>query len=429
MENRKDYHRAAIRQMGCPFYLYDERILFERIALVRRALPRIGVCFAMKAAPALAGVLKDRVDRLEVCSTGEYAICFGKEVTPEKILVSGVNKTEESLRWILDRLGERGCYTIESEQHFRLLDSLAAALGKKLSCYIRLSSGNQFGVDREELEHLCEKVIASPQLELVGIHYFSGTQKTIKRIEKELTELAEYGKKLQQQLGRKLSLEYGPGLSVNCFCKEQAGMDAEGISAAADAAILQEQADATAQLQELGRILEETRIREVFEEVTFEYGRFLAACCGFYFTKVADLKTTEGVNYAILDGGLHQITYFGSMAGMKLPFIDVMKEDAGDLETDPGRQDYLLAGSLCSANDVLVRKAALPELSIGDILRFSLAGAYCSTEGISLLLTRDLPALAVLLEDGSIKPLRGHMGTSMLNAPDLQDPLSVPYRY
>ncbi len=414
--------------MGCPFYLYDETLLSQRIETIRRALPGIGVCFAMKAAPALAGVIKERVDRLEVCSTGEYAICFEKKVAPEKILVSGVNKSEESLRWTVDRLRDRGSYTIESEHHFQLLDAMAAELGSKLSCYIRLSSGNQFGVDRKTLLQLCEKVIASPHLELAGIHYFSGTQKTIKRIEKELCELAAYGQELQQRLGRELSLEYGPGLSVNCFYKGQDGLQQKSASAAQEA-ILQEAADCEEQLRELGRILEETRIREVFGDITFEYGRFLAASCGFYFSRVADLKTTEGVNYAILDGGLHQITYFGSMAGMKLPYIDAIDGSTYELKQDAEKSDYLLAGSLCSANDVLVRKAALPALSIGDILRFSLAGAYCSTEGISLFLTRDLPALALLSEDHAIEPLRGHIGTGRLNAPNQQDPGFLPYSY
>lgn len=392
--------RELINKYKTPFYLYDEPIPEKRTKDMREALPGIGLCFALKAAPVLTGVLAPMVDRLEVCSPGEYEICIRNGVPADKLLVSGVNKTYESIKRILELGQGLGWYTIESPEHFDILDRCAEEAGVKLNCYIRLSSGNQFGVDKDTLEALAEKVMASGNLELEGIHFFSGTQKTIKRIEGELSELAEYGEVLKKKLGTEIGLEFGPGLGVNYFgAGEASGRDIE-------------QAQAEKQLRELAETVDITGIKSVYKDVTFEYGRFIAAASGRYFTGVADIKRTYDVNYAILEGGIHQLTYYGSMAGMKVPFIEMVPQDEGRTgET----ADYVLAGSLCSVNDILVRKAALPELKKGDTLIFDLAGAYALTEGIGMFLSRDLPAILIRDAQGEVRLVRDHMETNGIN--------------
>ena len=138
------------------------------------------------------------------------------------------------------------------------------------------------------------------------------------------------------------------------------------------------------------------------------------------------------------------------MAGMKVPYIDVIKmsanddtlsgdgkksSDSGSTDADKLTQDsgstkadkltqnpdspdesaeYVLAGSLCSVNDILVRKAVLPELKKGDVLSFDLAGAYALTEGIALFLSRDLPAI-LIRDNDDIRIIRDHIETNPIN--------------
>ena len=165
--------------------------------------------------------------------------------------------------------------------------------------------------------------------------------------------------------------------------------------------------------------------------MTFEYGRFIAAASGRYFTGVADIKKTYDVNYAILEGGIHQLTYYGSMAGMKIPYIMAVSAEEKSQSTAAGEKadgieaenkadgtetkEYVLAGSLCSVNDILVRKAVLPELKKGDTLIFDLAGAYALTEGIGLFLSRDLPAVLIRDLNGEVRLVRDHMETNSIN--------------
>ena len=456
--------KEIIKKYKTPFYLYDTAALHERTEMMRQKLPDIGLCFAMKAAPILAGSIYEMVDRLEVCSPGEYEICIRNAVPPEKLLVSGVNKTYDSIRRILELGNGRGWYTIESPEHYEILEKCAADAGVKLRCFIRLSSGNQFGVDKATLEMLAEKVMKSESLELTGIHFFSGTQKTLKRIEAELTELSEYGPELMKKLAPQdeLELEFGPGLGVDYFfdprkAASSGHVEAETASSGqadgdvassgqvdgkatssgqgtqqADSGLTGrsvERQEAERALGSLAELIEKTGIRKLFKRITFEHGRFIAASTGRYFTGIADLKTTYDVNYAILEGGIHQLTYYGSMAGMKVPYITVISPggeakgssmDAGQVKNSAGNntvnvKEYVLAGSLCSINDIIVRKAALPELSMGDTLMFDLAGAYSLTEGIGLFLSRDLPAILMKDEKGNVRLLRDHMETNPIN--------------
>ena len=142
---------------------------------------------------------------------------------------------------------------------------------------------------------------------------------------------------------------------------------------------------------------------------TVEMGRFFAASCGFYMTSAADIKSTDGINYVICDGGINQLNYYGQNMAMKIPPIETLDDKQGEIT------DYCLCGSLCTTADVLIRKVSLPKLEIGDTLVFSKCGAYSMCEGLSIFLSRSLPAVAAYSETNGIKPLRGHTETFTLN--------------
>ena len=105
--------RTVAATYGTPTYIFDVREVEARIRLLRSLLPEdTGLCFAVKANPFLIPYVADLVDRLEVCSPGEYEICIQEQIVPEKIVVSGVNKTYESMKRILSYSKGAGIYTI-----------------------------------------------------------------------------------------------------------------------------------------------------------------------------------------------------------------------------------------------------------------------------------------------------------------------------
>ncbi len=57
---------------------------------------RAKLCYAMKANPFLAGTAE--LDRYEVCSPGEFAICERIGIPMSRIVLSGVYKAETDLK-------------------------------------------------------------------------------------------------------------------------------------------------------------------------------------------------------------------------------------------------------------------------------------------------------------------------------------------
>ena len=151
----KELRKAA--EFGTPLYVFHEEELRETTRRLENTLGKAaGLCYAMKANPFLVKVMEQLVDRIEVCSMGEFAICEEQGIAPGKILVSGVLKKPGKLNAVLDKYGNACLYTAESLQQFELLKTWAIEHEQEISVFPRLTSGNQFGMDQKTIEGLIE---------------------------------------------------------------------------------------------------------------------------------------------------------------------------------------------------------------------------------------------------------------------------------
>ncbi len=388
---------------GTPTYVFFEEELTKQVDLIRKMLPQgTGLCFAMKANPFLAGALAGLTDKLEVCSYGEYEICIREGIAADRLVVSGVSKTLEQMEEIMCYSKGRGTYTIESKQQYEVLKTCAGKLGVRLNVLLRLSSGNQFGMDEESLTQVLSQIDGDDLMDVVGLHYYGGTQKKAEKVEKELKLLEEVAKRISETYKLDgLELEYGPGLRVSYFENDSAGE--------------KESADAERQLTKLACMLEKL---QGYNQVTIELGRFLTAYCGCFLTRIMDIKQTGKSGYIIVDGGIHQINYYGQLMGMKKPYMKLIGEnevrEVG--QNDGGQGGYSVCGSLCTANDVLVRDIKLDCPKTGDVISFERCGAYSVTEGMALFLSRDLPQVLYVKADGTVERLRNKTEINIFNA-------------
>lgn len=372
-----------------PAFIFDADEFGKRARNVKSAIGGAALCYSIKANPFLLACLPEEIDRVEVCSPGELAICRRVGVDPSTVVYSGVNKGSgdiaEAIEYGADLL------TAESLRQLGLINAAALAAGKRVRVALRLTSGNQFGMDSENLKRAVAERGSYESVDIVAIHYYSGTQKKkLAVVEKELAELEELADTLEERFGLSgISLEYGPGLPADYF-----GVDPEGRDMAV--------------LAEAGAMIAAVAARR---SVTVEFGRFLASPCGTYLTAAADIKNNNGENFVICDGGINHLKYYGQTMAMQTPPITLL----GD--TGERTEDYTLCGSLCTTADILVRKVTLPALSVGDVLAFGRCGAYSVTEGIGLFLSRQLPRIVLHSERGGNRLLRDFYGTDILNSP------------
>ena len=203
------------------YYVFDLGRVRDRVAYLRRLLgTEVSLAYAVKANTFIIEGILPYVERLEVCSPGEAAICEKLGVPPEKMVISGVYKTP--------RLLERSVKSAPGR-----MDELLAALE------------------------------------------------------------AEYGYRAEE-------LEYGTGFPVSYY-------DGESL-------------DEEALITGFAQVLRDMTCKP---KITLELGRSIAACCGKYYTHVVDKKRNKGQNYLLVDGGMHQLVYFGQFLGMKQPILSV----------------------------------------------------------------------------------------------------------
>lgn len=398
-----------------PYYVFDTDEFAKRAAMIRAALDckggrRIPLCFSIKANPFLLHRLPEGLDHVEVCSPGELEICIALGVKPESIIYSGVMKEKCDIERAVSY--GAGILTCESIRHAALISEVmieciqegaheAEFAETKAQVILRLTSGNQFGMSLEDIEYIISHPDEFKGITVMGIHYYSGTQKSLRKINKDLEKIKSALSILKEKYGFEPQLvEYGPGLCVEYFEEDWQEKEKQSLDEAAEV------------------------LRKFAEEypLGIEMGRFLAASCGKYYTQVKDLKSTGDANYAILDGGIHHLNYFGQRMAMQVPPIRVYGGEGSENEEKPGVEltqmpdaDYTLCGSLCTVADVLVREVKLKKLELGDVLEFGHCGAYSVTEAPALFLSRQLPAIYAYSKEYGYECLREHIPAAEIN--------------
>lgn len=377
-----------LKTIQTPAYVFDTDALANHIKTMTTHLDETtSLCYAMKANPFLIEAIEPSVRYIEVCSFGEFQICEARAIPMGKILLSGVHKDPDETEYIVKTYGDALTYTLESLTQFHLLERLAQTYNCVLKVMIRLSSNNQFGVSEDDFNTIGSAICDGKTLNLIGVHYFAGTQKTAEnKFDREFSKLESFIQAFEIRFGYKnLDLEYGPGLAVDYFFDDHA-----------------------TRFDALHRLCETIK-QSTKRHVTLEVGRFMVAYCGRYITQVVDTKIMAGQHYCIVDGGIHHVSYYGQNMAMKTPPLVHIPHSHG--ESTP----WTVFGSLCTTNDILVRQAPLVDLKIGDYLIFEKTGAYAMTEGISLFLSHALPSVYFKNDDNALTLIRAAIPTYSLN--------------
>ena len=373
-----------------PAYVYDTGALKERIGMIRETLPGIPLTYSVKANSFILKAAAGEVSHVEVCSPGELQICKAAGIDPKKIIYSGVMKETADIRDAVTTGAD--ILTAESRNQFDLIAGAAEELDTSVKVILRISSDNQFGMDPEEIRAIVRERAAWPKVRLLGFHYYSGTQKKKpEQIASDIERISGVTGACERESGFLPEfVEYGPGLAAEVFREDGDAADRELLEKVKPLLL------AFAERVPLG----------------IELGRFIAAGCGTYYTAVKDLKTNYGIRYAILDGGMHHLKYYGQIMAMHIP--PIAQEPCRDGE----KQAYCLCGSLCTVADVLAKNAELQELRTGDVLAFGKCGAYSMTEAPELFLSRDLPGV-YLRENGELRLVRRPVHSWEINSTGL----------
>jgi diaminopimelate decarboxylase len=113
------------------------------------------------------------------------------------------------------------------------------------------------------------------------------------------------------------------------------------------------------------------------ETLRVEPGRAITAYCGWYITRVLDVKRSHGKAFAVVAGGTHHLRT-PAAKGHDQPFMVLpVATWPHDWPRPTARAEPVtIAGQLCTPKDVLARDVPVTRLRSADLVAFGLAGAY-----------------------------------------------------
>jgi diaminopimelate decarboxylase len=340
--------RLAERLPEAPAYAYDLAGLSKHAAAIRAALPEVEIYYATKANPdpELLRVLAPHVDGFEVASGGELAH-VAAAVPGARLAFGGPGKTDAELAAAprVHRLH------VESPNELRRL----LALGRPADVLLRANldvrvagaaltmggGATPFGMDPAGVEECLGLLAGQDRVRLRGLHAHlaSGLGAA------DLLDLADAVLAYARGLGHS-EINLGGGMAVS-YADPGRRFDWRAFGAGLAAR------------------------RGPAERLRIEPGRALTAYCGWYLTRVIDVKRVHGETFAVVTGGTHHLRT-PATKGHDQPF-DVLPTGAG-----PGVADapVTIVGQLCTPKDVLARQIPVPRLRVGDVVAFAMAGAY-----------------------------------------------------
>lgn len=362
--------RLAARVGQTPFYAYDRQLICKRVAELRKQMPPdLKIYYAMKAnpMPAVVQLMAKLVDGFDLASAGEMKIAFDTTMPKQQISMAGPGKRVQELN---QAIAAGITINIESPLELETVGRLSEQSGIQANVAIRINpafelkaSGlqmgggcKQFGID-EEIVPCVLKRVNELAVNFTGFHIYSGSQnldaQLIIEAQKKTFALAL---KLSDYCPNGINiLNIGGSFGIPYF----PGETPLAITDIGDSLAIE--------MQKLKATHPDT-------EVIIELGRYLVGEAGIYVCEIVDKKISRGMQYLIVNGGLHHNLRasgnFGQANGQNYPVA------IGNKINSTKKQLVTIAGSLCTPLDIIAKDVELPEAESGDLLVIFQSGAY-----------------------------------------------------
>ncbi|HEU0084911.1 MAG TPA: diaminopimelate decarboxylase [Bradyrhizobium sp.] len=356
---------AVAEAVGTPFYCYSTATLERHYRVFTEAFADVDslVCYSLKA-NSNQSVLRT-LARLgagaDVVSGGELKRARAAGFPAEKIVFSGVGKTEAELRAALAE--DVLCINVESEPELELLSRFAVETGRTARVSIRVNpdvdsgthakistgkSENKFGVPLRRARDVYARAASSPGIKVTGVDVHIGSQITdLVPLEAAFRILADFVTTLRAD-GHAIShVDFGGGLGIPYHLDRTAPP-----APAAYAAMVKRVT------HNLGCTL------------MFEPGRMIVGNAGILVARVIYLKQGDAKNFVVIDAAMNDLirpTLYEAHHDI-LPVREATA-DARSIVAD-------VVGPVCETGDYLALGRTMPEPKSGDLLAIMTAGAY-----------------------------------------------------
>ena len=371
--------------VGTPVYVYSTATMCRHVAALRAALeplPNPLIAYAVKANPnsAVIATLAKAGLGADVVSGGEYRRAMAAGVASDRIVFSGVGKTEEEMRLAL----EGGLYqlNLESLGEAEMLSAVATAMGSTASVGFRVNpdvgagghakittgaAENKFGIAIGDAIDAYARIALLPGLKVQGVAVHIGSQLTdLSPLERAFTRVGELIVELRAtgheisvaDLGGGLGVPYDPGQPPPPSPDDYGSM--------------------------VKRVAGDWNARLVFEP-----GRLIVANAGVLVSRVIRVKPGATDPFVIVDAAMNDL--------MRPALYDAWHRIEA-VRPSGQKRTVNVVGPVCETGDTFATGREMDEVSAGDLVVFRTAGAYAAAMASTY---NSRPLTPEVLVDGS----------------------------
>ena len=352
-------------RVGTPVYVYSTATMCRHVAALREALEPIQdplIAYAVKANPnsAVIATLANSGLGADVVSAGEYQRARAAGVPGEKIVFSGVGKTEDEMRLAL--AGGLYQFNLESLDEAEMLSAVATAMGRPAPIGFRVNpdvaagghakittgaAENKFGIAIGEAIEAYGRARALPGLQVRGVAVHIGSQLTsLEPLERAFTRVGELIGRLRgaghdikvADLGGGLGVPYDPELPAPPGPADYGAM--------------------------VRRVAADWNVRLVFEP-----GRLIVGNAGVLLSRVIRVKPGATDPFVIVDAAMNDL--------MRPALYDAWHRIEA-VRPSGRRRTANVVGPVCETGDTFATARQMDAVEAGDLVVFRTAGAYAA---------------------------------------------------
>ncbi len=373
------------KKFSTPLYCYSYKKIKENVVNFKNDFNIVNplICFAVKANSNKKLLIELRKLGLgaDVVSMGELMKALKSGIKPNKIVFSGVGKTNVEIDYAIKN--KILLINAESKSEILEIEKIAKTRNKKVDIGIRLnpntdaktlsqiSTGkkeNKFGVSEKVFLELVKYVNKSKNLNLKCVSVHIGSQiLEIKPYQKMLKILDKIIKKTKYKFEY---IDLGGGMGIN-YGKNKKKLNLKKYA------------------ENIKSFMKKHNSRIIFEP-----GRSIIGNTGFLISKIIYIKENEKKNFIILDAAMNDLIR-PALYNAKHQIIPVTKNKKKSKKT------YEFVGPICESTDKFLSVKKFQKLKEKDLVIICDVGAY----GMSLSSNYNLrpKASEILIKNSQIK--------------------------
>ena len=353
------------RKIGTPVYVYSTATMCRHVTALSEALEGLSdplIAYAVKANPnsaVIASLAKAGLGA-DVVSGGEYRRARAAGVPPDKIVFSGVGKTEEEMRLALE--GGLFQFNLESLSEAEMLAGVATTMGRTAPVGFRINpdvgagghakittgaAENKFGIAIGGALDAYSHIAGLPGLIVQGVAVHIGSQLTsLDPLERAFIRVGELIADLRAA-GHEINIaDLGGGLGVPYDLDQPPPPSPEQYGAM------------------VRRIAGSWNARLVFEP-----GRLIVGNAGVLLSRVIRVKPGTADPFVIVDAAMNDL--------MRPALYDAWHRIEA-VRPNGRERTANVVGPVCETGDTFATARRMDEVAAGDLIIFRTAGAYAA---------------------------------------------------